>query len=167
MEGIFTQNTCGMNCWLAEEDECRCSCGGANHGIMLKEGNEQPKRMAKIDGTFYELEGIGKYGDIYHQAGEINNQPQYEYHLEKYPEFTYHPKETESGSPARIKIASQKQMEDWPELAPFKNESKKNILNQYYDKPYLLWIKKEMQSQEIQEEPEMEGTTEIKEREQG
>ena len=36
----LTEATCGFNCWLAKEHICRCSCGGKNHGIMLKEGQK-------------------------------------------------------------------------------------------------------------------------------
>ena len=54
---ILTGSTCGFACWQAHEEICRCSCGGANHGI-LRLGGTQPQRTAKIDGQFYELVGI-------------------------------------------------------------------------------------------------------------
>ena len=50
--------TCGDACWHAREDVCRCSCGGANHGILLNNGGEQPTRTRKIGGLFYELVAI-------------------------------------------------------------------------------------------------------------
>lgn len=55
---ILTGSTCGDACWHAREDICRCSCGGANHGILLEAGAARPKRTCKIDGNFYELAGI-------------------------------------------------------------------------------------------------------------
>lgn len=54
---ISTGSTCGDGCWHAREDVCRCSCGGANHGILLR-GGDRPQRTCKIDGNFYELAGI-------------------------------------------------------------------------------------------------------------
>lgn len=61
---VLTGSTCGFPCWQADEDVCRCSCGGANHGI-LRAGGCQPQRTAKIDGQFYELVGVipGPSGD--------------------------------------------------------------------------------------------------------
>lgn len=53
----LTGSTCGFACWQAHEEVCRCSCGGANHGI-LRQGGCQPQRTTKIDGQFYELVGI-------------------------------------------------------------------------------------------------------------
>lgn len=55
--GFITGSTCGDACWHAREEVCRCSCGGANHGILNK-GGERPTRTCKIDGHFYELAGI-------------------------------------------------------------------------------------------------------------
>ena len=57
MLGHITGHTCGFNCWMAEEDVCHCSCGGANHGIM-RQGGSQPQRTAKIGGQFYELVAV-------------------------------------------------------------------------------------------------------------
>ncbi len=51
-------HTCGDHCWHAREVDCRCSCGGKNHGILLR-GGEVPKRTRKIAGSFYELMEIG------------------------------------------------------------------------------------------------------------
>lgn len=57
LQAIMTGSTCGFHCWQAHEEVCRCSCNGANHGI-LRMGGLQPKRTAKIDGQFYELAAI-------------------------------------------------------------------------------------------------------------
>ena len=32
--------TCNENCMEASEEECNCSCGGQNHGILLQEGRQ-------------------------------------------------------------------------------------------------------------------------------
>jgi hypothetical protein len=55
--GILTGSTCGDACWHAREEICRCSCGGANHGI-LNRGGDRPQRTCRIDGNLYELAGI-------------------------------------------------------------------------------------------------------------
>ena len=34
---ITTATSCGLACWMARHETCRCSCGGANHGIMLSD----------------------------------------------------------------------------------------------------------------------------------
>lgn len=54
---ILTASTCGDACWHATEEVCRCSCFGANHGILNK-GGSQPGRTCRIDGNFYELIAI-------------------------------------------------------------------------------------------------------------
>ena len=54
---ILTGTTCGDACWHAREQICRCSCGGANHGI-LTQGGTQPVRGGKIDGNAYELVAV-------------------------------------------------------------------------------------------------------------
>ena len=54
---VLTGHTCGDHCWHARELVCRCSCGGANHGIMLR-GGTRPQRTRKIGGNFYELVSI-------------------------------------------------------------------------------------------------------------
>ena len=54
---ILTGSTCGDTCWHAREEVCRCSCGGANHGILTA-GGCQPVRNSRIDGNFYELVAV-------------------------------------------------------------------------------------------------------------
>ena len=41
---MITGHTCGDACWHARDIECRCSCGGRNHGIMAR-GGDQPERI--------------------------------------------------------------------------------------------------------------------------
>jgi hypothetical protein len=55
--GHITGSTCGDACWHAREEICRCSCGGANHGI-LNRGGECPRRTARIDGLMFELVAV-------------------------------------------------------------------------------------------------------------
>jgi len=80
-ESFLTGSTCGDACWHAKEEVCRCSCGGKNHGILLKGDNQQPLRTRKIDGQFYELVAIIPYpgkdqcfmDSIKKERAEINN----------------------------------------------------------------------------------------------
>lgn len=36
MIGIHPGGACGLNCLTAKEEECKCSCGGANHGVYKR-----------------------------------------------------------------------------------------------------------------------------------
>ena len=49
--------TCNEACWEAREDVCRCSCGGANHGIY-RHGGKQPGRFCHKQGRAYKVVGI-------------------------------------------------------------------------------------------------------------
>lgn len=54
-----SRTTCGLACWMAKKDKCSCSCGGKNHGIMLREGRDaMPQRKRRIRGTIYRLEYV-------------------------------------------------------------------------------------------------------------
>ncbi len=50
--------TCAEACWFAREESCRCSCNGSNHGILLVNGQEHPKRSRRIGGHRYELNAV-------------------------------------------------------------------------------------------------------------
>ena len=135
IESILTGTTCGLACWEAREDICRCSCGGDNHGCLRHEGGVQPARTAKIDGFRYTLIAVGNRQEVYSRANPIlraNEKP--------VPYFnggtiTYRLWGTEKGGPARVKPASKTQVENWPELASFRNPQT------FRDLPYLLWLK--------------------------
>lgn len=60
---IQTGQSCGANCWYAHEPECRCSCAGVNHGLLLTDGVEQPRRNCTILGTRYVLGAIVGYAE--------------------------------------------------------------------------------------------------------
>ena len=55
--GILGTGTCNLACWMAREPECRCQCGGKNHGIMLRDG-KQPQRTCQRKGRLYRLEAV-------------------------------------------------------------------------------------------------------------
>jgi len=55
--------TCGENCWMAKEHDCKCSCGGKNHGIW-KNGKTPIQRTSKIHGYLYKFVGFGTHSEI-------------------------------------------------------------------------------------------------------
>jgi hypothetical protein len=55
---ILTAATCGDGCWHAREEICRCSCGGANHGILTRADGKQPNRTRKVKGELFELVAV-------------------------------------------------------------------------------------------------------------
>lgn len=140
---ILSGATCGLNCWLAEEPICRCYCAGANHGLMLKAGAIQPKRMAKLDGIMYELIGISayktnaEYKALYTKANKINSLPENEFithdNFYKTDRINY-PEYNSKNAPIRIKKATQSQVNNWSEVKSI-SELNKTI------HVYLLWQK--------------------------
>jgi hypothetical protein len=126
VEAVLTGTTCGEGCWFAREKVCRCSCGGRNHGCLLKDGAKKPVRNSKIDGERYELAAVGCYADLYRRAAELlrAEPPQ----KTRWAGLTMRWTATDKGSPVRLKAASKVQKEKWEEV--------KNCGVQY---PYLLW----------------------------
>ena len=132
-DGSVGDATCGLKCWLAEEDICKCYCGGQNHGLMLK--GIMPKRMAKIDGVMYELVDIASYFNMYkliEQADVINKQ----IIRVKTPDYTYYYHYTDKNAPMRIKKASKSQ-EQWTEIKTLIDNAD-CVGNRYI---YCLWKK--------------------------
>ena len=126
VEAVLTATTCGEGCWFAREKVCRCSCGGKNHGCLLKDSAEKPVRNSKIDGERYELAAVGCYHDLYWQAVELlRTEPP---HKTRWAGLTIRWMATEKCSPVRLKSATKQQKESWKEV--------KNCGAQY---PYLLW----------------------------
>ena len=124
---IYSEQTCGANCWLAEEDICKCSCSGKNHGIALSGGN--PEKIIKIDGFRYKLFRVGLYSELYREAHELLKDTIRKTITCGDHAYTYHFSATEKGSPIRLKALNDKQKE-WQEV--------KNIGLKY---PYALWQK--------------------------
>jgi hypothetical protein len=137
---ILTDHTCGEACWEAREEVCRCSCGGANHGCLRDRGGVQPVRTAKIDGDRYSLLSVGLLSDVGPQcSGLIKALPPY--HVEsvtdyegKQHQYRYFWRETDPGSPYRLKAASVSQVQGWSELTAWR-ENARTV------RPYLLWKK--------------------------
>ena len=58
----WSEITCGESCWSARHIDCKCSCGGKNHGIWLKGGDSV--RTAKIGGYMYKLISAGLFNNL-------------------------------------------------------------------------------------------------------
>lgn len=151
MNAIQTETTCGPNCWYAKELACRCSCGGANHGILLEVGTAQPQRQSRIAGYMYYLAEVGYYQDIRKSARMWNLSQGFE-HIGDSVELAYSldPKKktyryhshwygNEIGCPSRVKKASAIQLKSWPELTAYRD----------MDEVYLLWVRVEMPEGDI------------------
>lgn len=162
---ILTSQTCGEACWHAEEDVCRCSCGGRNHGCLKVEGGKRPVRTARIDGERYKLAAVGLRKDITPAAYEANGRqwrsverPTLIVDAEsKGPDWTpeqlaglraagknawisqyrYSWMETDRGAPARVKYATRDQVARWEELKAWRGTpDERNVC--------LLWIREQM-----------------------
>ena len=55
IDAVATLQTCGDACWYAKEDTCRCSCIGANHGILKVDGAERPSRTRRVKQDRFDL----------------------------------------------------------------------------------------------------------------
>ena len=113
IEASLTSATCGEGCWYARETICHCSCGGKNHGCLLKEGAERPARTSKIHGVMYELSAVGRYVELAREASTRLKalEPHAVVHGYKY---FWTP--TEPGSPVYLKCATKAQLGAWKEL---------------------------------------------------
>lgn len=143
---ILTSTTCGMTCWTAKEPICRCSCGGANHGAMLNDdGSPPPKRTCQMKRTVYELVGIDpSYAKLYPVCKRYNSAVGWQSLSEgvtrslggEFKPYVFHTPWTDTSdhAPARIKRASEDQVNRWDELAPYRQGRR----------PYLLWVRQEM-----------------------
>lgn len=132
----FADITCGHSCWYAKEENCRCSCGGKNHGALLVGGAAQPLRTSRIDGVMYYLEGADKYRTLALAAHAENGAHGWKDRdgRDAGHVYHYHWRDTDHGAPARLKPASKQQRANWPELAHL--VGKPDV--------YLLWLRVEM-----------------------
>lgn len=113
--GYLSGHTCGDACWHAKDLVCHCSCGGKNHGIFSRGGN-QPERTCKIGGQFYKLVEVGTYAAISKRVMEELRAINHYWLLDPNGPWCKRP-------------ATKTQADKWPEVAAFKGD----------EKPYLLW----------------------------
>lgn len=141
---ILTDTTCGEACWHAREDVCRCECGGRNHGCLRDKNGARPVRACKLDGARYELFAVGFFDTLYPQTKELLKALPIKWEdrikCQSAPNgevvYTYHWKETDPGSPVRLKPASAAQLGRWEELAGFRTHA--DVLERRRS-VYLLW----------------------------
>ena len=137
LQAIFTDATCGEACWDAREDLCRCSCGGKNHGCLRGVEGVRPVRNCKLQGYRYELNAAGYH--LHREAYAINLQDgqTYVYAAESHDLMF-------AGLPAKIRHASDTQVEKWPELLAYRTEecwTEETGHRHWMKKPELLWIR--------------------------
>lgn len=143
----MTLTTCNEACWSARQDDCSCSCGGANHGIN-RPGHENyqegasVRRNARIKGHRYLLAGVGRYSETHRTAWEINNRFIATFHdLGKGAWTARFADERANGDATVTRKATASEAARWPELRPFmENESRAG-----WDRPNLVWIREDLQ----------------------
>jgi len=130
MLGITTAGTCAEGCWYAREPTCKCSCGGAAHGMLLVHGAEQPRRNCKIKGHRYVLAAVlDRHGfgamvrvEVAAEAAGIDRGSR--------------------GSPRAVafhKLATPAQVARWPELAAYHDPQSGAARG--LKRPTLLWVR--------------------------
>lgn len=116
--------TCCMACWMAQEDVCRCMCGGRNHGIM-RHGGEQPGRYCQRGYRQYQLQAIHEdWYDARIAASEASKKYNSEHWLPEYSESAF--EQHASGH-----------MLKWPEVQAFLAAQK----DKRYPDAYLVWVR--------------------------
>ena len=148
LEVIITGATCGETCWRADEDICRCSCAGKNHGCLRDANGERPARTARIKGYMYQLTAVGRISgeDIrkVEQAAITNHiGTRYDQYNQTERLAGWH---GEPGYVFRERAASASEIERWPELAAYRRENHDRgamTTMAYYHAthPSLLWVR--------------------------
>lgn len=125
--------TCSMACWMAQEDVCRCMCGGRNHGLM-RYGGEQPGRYRQRKGISYQLVAIASGIRAYREADRLVRQlreaaPQLEHFGFFYRDENEAFSEPVSGHALK-----------WPECQPALDMAQ-TLMPYNSPKPYLVWAR--------------------------
>ncbi len=148
LEALLTEATCSEACWTAREDSCRCSCGGKNHGCLRTADGVRPIRNCKMDGERYELKAVSGPGvNLDAEAKAINRSTGIKSHVSGLLLADYYGASTSRDPmfrrlPAKIRTATQAQIERWPELAAERERIKDLLILQWASRTvYLLWVK--------------------------
>lgn len=141
----WSEITCGEACWNAKHDDCKCSCGGKNHGIWLK--GKQAIRTSKKNGVVYKLLAVGKYRDLKEiqkiELVKYGIQRCYDYygqgdfmHQTYLESFNCRGDKDTWGFPLVLNYATLRQCQKWRELTEFAaiDERKRYVLESA-----LLW----------------------------
>lgn len=157
MNGLFALTACGPMCWEAREDVCRCSCGGANHGIHRHTRPDCAglKRQMVYEGFIWELSRVSAVEDrgsnrfspehLDSEAQELNTKAGIRYlyaHTARqhYGEFPV----------AIVRPATASQIAKWPELNAWRFEDAEHSMAMY-GKPQLLWLRRDDITQQVHE----------------
>ena len=151
VEFVLTDATCGTACWQAREKVCKCSCGGANHGVMKMDNGDgkQPQRMAKIDSYRYVLHAVGHYDRLKETVEGLLRRGGYMDITQYSKGGTVYHKNWEAnvqGSPVRVQHPSRQRLDSWPELKIY-SEYGDNML--YLNQVKLVWVLAPDQPQDI------------------
>lgn len=123
-EGIVTGTTCGLACWWAEQEACRCSCGGRAHGVLAL-GGTQPRRNCLIAGHRYVLGAVnGGWSRVNQWAAELVRREYADVPMGYRPSWRSDP-----GAIWIQRQATPTQWQRWPELVG------------YEKRPQLEWIR--------------------------
>ena len=136
MFAVLTGHTCGEACWHAREEVCRCSCGGANHGILVQ-GGARPARTCRIKGHRYELVTVGQRRELWSEYASLMRAAPPRIiagHSFAWTEYAG----SDAGAPYILKAASKDQCNKWGELSHFAGLSAQE---HYHQSPALLWRK--------------------------
>lgn len=144
--GILTGQTCAANCWYAREPECRCSCSGANHGCLLVDGAEQPRRNCTIQGARYVLATIGGWGEIAPRERAFLASLDREVYGREYRRYDGTTTRlavvtNEKGAVVWTKRASKDQCSKWGEITTWAASQPRAW------RPYLLWVREDLAQQ--------------------
>lgn len=148
MNFFFALCGCGEPCWEAKDDECRCSCGGANHGIRRKNPTAQVERTMVAHSSIYVLKRVAAYlapkpddmarpEDLIPQANQINRDAG----------VFYWPRAATERDPmgytpvAIVRPLTKAQVNRWPEAAHWRAQTPEMALClSIHGQPRALWV---------------------------
>lgn len=132
--GIITDATCGPICWAAREDTCRCSCGGARHGVLLaQDGAESPRRECRIDGVRYVLAAVGVTNPFRRWLHEQRDVLRERHGVDSYG-YRYIPANL---TVERLATQAQVDSDRWPEVTLVGWADGRTV------RPYLYWVRED------------------------
>lgn len=141
MTNFVTDSTCNEACWMAKEPICRCSCGGANHGILLDatSSGAPPVRTKRVKDQWFRLYAVASYFDSHRITRAFL------IHRREDPMFPNTPWYKHPAGEVHASKATVAQQLNWSEVGPFFVH-----LNQLIEsgtglamgdmEPYLVWI---------------------------
>lgn len=148
----FTITTCNEACWSARQEDCHCSCGGANHGI-LRPGHanyqgaegEQPRRNCRIKGHRYVLAAVGSYSEASQAGRNLTSRHAATFRgvvagrdawRQRYED------ERQNGPATVARIASVSETDRWPELKAFGDLQE--AAGGRRGRPHLCWLREDL-----------------------